>query len=53
VRVTGTWNAGYDVAGVPAASDELLIVIYFGDFDKYAHMLYVFINKHTCIIYFS
>jgi hypothetical protein len=51
--VTGTWNAGYDVAGVPAASDELLIVIYFGDFDKYAHMLYVFINKHTCIIYFS
>jgi hypothetical protein len=26
---------------------------YVGDFDKYIHVLYVFANKHTCIVYFS
>jgi hypothetical protein len=29
------------------------IAIYVGDFGKYAHVLYAFANKHTCIVYFS
>jgi hypothetical protein len=49
--VAGTWSAGYGVAGVPVAGNW--IAVYGGDFGKYIHVLYVFVNKLTCIIYFS
>jgi hypothetical protein len=29
------------------------IAVYVGDFGKYDHVLYIFANKHTCIVYFT
>jgi hypothetical protein len=52
----GNWGTGYGVVGVLVTSYDVVgvsVSIYNRYFSKYIYVLYVFVNKHTYIIYFS